>query len=226
MDTWSCTCRAAVGLAALSLAGPLLAQEARSGGGGESARIMQQYQQLAAEKSSLESQVASLKKDAEAAHQELEAVKKERDGLKAHSASATNSIAELTAARESAEKSNEQYKERMTEIVTRYREMANNLKQVETDRDQLRGQLQERAAAYDQCAADNFSLYELNGEVLKRYENVGLFTRVSASEPFTRITRSRIDNLVDRYRARALELRARSNAPEATDKASASAPHP
>jgi hypothetical protein len=30
---------------------------------------------------------------------------------------------------------------------------------------------------------------------------------VSSAEPFTRITRARIDNLVDEYRERALELR-------------------
>jgi hypothetical protein len=45
---------------------------------------------------------------------------------------------------------------------------------------------------------------------------VGLFTKVSAGEPFTRITRTRIDNLVDETRARALELRAKARAAAAT----------
>ena len=218
------TRRAALGLVVCGLAGPLLAQEARSGGG-ESQRIIQQYQQLAAEKTSLEAQVASLKKDLDAARAELGTAKKERDALKAHSAAAGASIAELTAAREAAEKTAEQTKERMTELVTHFRETADNLKQVETDREQLRGQLHERSAAYDQCAADNLSLYEINAEVLKRLDSVGLFTRVSASEPFTRITRSRIENLVDGYRERALELRAKSG-PAAPGDRSGEAPQP
>jgi hypothetical protein len=39
-----------------------------------------------------------------------------------------------------------------------------------------------------------------------------LFTKAAAVEPFTRITRTRIDNLVDEYRARAEELRAKARA--------------
>ncbi|HVP32956.1 MAG TPA: hypothetical protein VMT09_04840 [Steroidobacteraceae bacterium] len=227
MDTWRSIRRAALGLVLCGLAGPLLAQSARTGGGGESQRIIQQYQQLAAEKSALEAQVTSLKHDLDGARAELGTVKKERDALKAHSAAAGASISEATAAREAAEKTAAQTKDRMNELVTHFRETATNLKQVETEREQLRGQLRERSAAYDQCAADNLSLYEINSDLLKRYENVGLFTRVSASEPFTRITRTRIDNLVDAYRARALELRAGGGSPDAANQAGgAPPPHP
>jgi len=227
VNTCRCLARAAVGVLACGLAGPLLAQEARSGGGGETQRIIQQYQQLAAEKTSLETQVASLKHDLDAARTELGTVKKERDALRSRSAATGAGIAEATAAREAAEKSAEQTKERMNELVTHFRETANDLKEVETDREQLRGQLRERSAAYDKCAVDNLSLYEINGQLLERYERVGLLTRVSASEPFTRITRNRIENLVDGYRARALELRAKSAAAEAGEKAGGTPPpHP
>ena len=60
---------------------------------------------------------------------------------------------------------------------------------------------------------DNLQLYEISNEVLNRYEHVGLFTKVSATEPFTRITRTRIENLVDEYRARAQELRSKKRTP-------------
>jgi chromosome segregation ATPase len=207
----------------LCSAHPLPAQTAR--GGGDSQRMVQQYQQLASEKTALEAQVTSLKRDLEAANTELGAVKKERDALKTHSAATSASISGLTAGKEAAEKAAEETRGRMNELVTHYRETANDLKQVETDREQLRGELRERSAAYDQCAADNLSLYEIDADLLRRYEHVGLFTRLSASEPFTRITRSHIDNLVDAYRARALELRAKSATPAAGEKTPA-APHP
>jgi chromosome segregation ATPase len=195
------------------------AQTARSGGGGESQRMMQQYQQLAGEKSALEAQVASLKHDLDAGRAELGTVKKERDALKAHATAAGATVAELTAGKQAAEKTAEQTKERLNELVTRFRETATDLKQVESDREQLRGQLRERSAAYDQCAADNLSLYEINVELLDRYEHVGLFTRVAASEPVTRISRNRLENLIDAYRARALELRVKSNPAGGADKA-------
>ena len=209
--------RAAWVLILCGAAVPLLAQTQRSGGGGDSQRIIQQYQQLAGEKTALEAQAASLKHDLDAARAELAAAKKdlaaakkERDALKSQSGAASANAAELAAGKQAAERTAEQTKERMTELVTRFRETANNLRQVEADREHLQGDLRIRSAAYDKCTADNLSLYEINGEILNRYEHVGLFTRVGVNEPFTKITRTRIENLVDEYRARALELRDKS----------------
>jgi len=85
----------------------------------------------------------------------------------------------------------------MMELVNRFRETAVELKQVETDRDKTRKALAERNEAFDKCATDNFQLYEINTGILDRYEHVGLFTKVGAAEPFTRTTRTRIENLVD-----------------------------
>jgi hypothetical protein len=42
---------------------------------------------------------------------------------------------------------------------------------------------------------------------------VGLFTKASADEPFTKITRIRIENLADEYRQRAQELRVKKTTP-------------
>jgi chromosome segregation ATPase len=202
-------------LAASTLAAPAHAQTTRSGGG-ESQKFMQQYQQLAAEKTALQAQAAQSKKDLDAAQAELATVKKERDALKARAAGAAQAGAELaqaTAAKESAEKNLEQYKQRLNEIIARFRETATNLKDVEADRTQLHTDLDARNRAYDQCAEDNLQLFEINGQILDRYEHVGLFTKVSAAEPITRITRARIENLVDEYREHALQLRAQKRAP-------------
>jgi chromosome segregation ATPase len=216
--------RACATLVLCGMTAPLLAQTARSGGGGESQRMMQQYQQLAGEKSALEAQVGSLKHDLDAAKTELGTVKKERDSLKAHASGASATVAQLTAGKEAAEKTAEQTKERLSELVTRFRETATDLKQVESDREQLRGQLRERSAAYDRCVADNLSLYEINVEILDRYEHVGLFTRAATSEPVTRIARNRMENLIDTYRARALELRAKSTSADAGARAAGKSP--
>jgi seryl-tRNA synthetase len=201
-------------IALCAAAAPLQAQTQRSGGG-ESQKIMQQYQQLAAEKTALQAQTVQMKKDLDAANSELAALKKERDALKAQAgsaAAAAAAAAQSAAAKQATEKSLEQYKQRLTELVARFRETATTLKDVETDRTKLQNDLKERSAAYDKCTEDNLGLFEISDEVLSRYEHVGLFTKVSAAEPFTKITRARIENLVDEYRARALELRAKKKA--------------
>jgi SMC interacting uncharacterized protein involved in chromosome segregation len=210
--------RLGLGILLSLAAGPLVAQVERSGGG-QAQKFMQQYQQLAAEKTALEGKLAQTKQDLDTANAALEAVKKERDALKAKAAAgpaiSAGTVSQLTTEKDTAQKNLEQYKQRMGELVTRFRETATNLKDVEADRGRLAKELDERNGAYDKCAADNLQLYEINGDILNRYDHVGLFTKVSTVEPFTKITRTRIDNLVVEYRARALELRAkkRSAAP-------------
>jgi chromosome segregation ATPase len=189
------------------------AQAPRSGG--ESQAFMQQYQQMAAERSSLKQQLDQLQKTLDGTKAELAEAKKERDALKAKSgagAQAAAQIAQASAARQTAEQNLEQLKTRTTDLVARFRDTAQNLKQSETERASLQKELAERNAGYDKCASDNLSLSELTDEVLNRYEHVGLFTRASASEPFTKITRAKIDNLVDDYRTRAMELRTKERA--------------
>ena len=207
------THRASLLLALAVVCAPLYAQTQRSGGGGSEAQnIMQQYQQLAGEKTALQAQITQLKKDLDASKSELAAVKKERDALKAQSGAAAVAAAQLAAYKDSSDKAAEQSKQRMTELIARFRETATNLKEVEADRSKLQNDLRVRNEAFDKCAADNLGLFEINAEVLNRYEHVGPFTKVSASEPFTRITRTRIENFVDEYRERALQLRVKAQA--------------
>ena len=183
------------------------AQTQRSGSS-ETQKFMQQYQQLAAEKTALQAQQAQTKKDLDTAQADLAAMKKERDALKSRAGGSAAQFAQLAAGKEAAEKSLEQLKQRTTELVTRFREMALNLKEVEADRGKLQNDLKERSTAFDKCAQDNLGLFEVNSEILDRYEHVGVFTRIGTADPFTKIARTRIENFVDEYRARALALRA------------------
>jgi chromosome segregation ATPase len=190
--------------AALLFAATVAAQTERGGGsGGDSQRIMQQYQQLAAERTTLKAQLGDLQKELDSAKADLAATRKERDELKGRAAQ----LAPLTVAKDTAEKNLEQNRERTAELVAKFRETVASLKDVEADRGRVQADLVRRNDAFDTCATDNLSLYEISGQVLDRYENVGFFTRVAASDPFLRVTHTRIENLVDEYRARAQELR-------------------
>jgi chromosome segregation ATPase len=185
------------------------AQSARSGGS-EIQKFMAQYQQIAAEKTALQTQMTQMKSDLDKSKADLAAMKKERDALKSRSGASPAAVAQLTASKDTAEKALETSKQRMSELVGRFRETAATLKESEADRAKLRRDLEERRTAFDQCAQNNLELFEITSDVLERYENVGLFRRTAASEPFTKITRTRIENLVDEYRARAMELRSKN----------------
>lgn len=214
-------------LAALLAAAPLPAQVPRSGGG-ESQQLMLQYQQVAAERTELTAQLAQMKKDLDSARHELAAVKKERDAFKGRTGAAAEELARANAGKTAADQATEQARRQSGELIAKFRELAVNLRQTEADRAGLQKQLAERNAAYDQCALANLNLYDITNQALDRYEHVGLFSKVSATEPFTRITRARIDNLVDDYRARAQEMRTKGQPrpPEPAAPSASTAPGP
>jgi hypothetical protein len=189
---------------------PAAAQTARSGGGGgaQNAQLMQQLQQLASERTAMQAEQARMKK-------ELEDLRKERDSLKAGQAAATQRVrAESEAVvtrtareRESAEKELVQVKQRTQELVEKFREMAQTLREVETDRATAKQAVTQNLQELNACVANNKALYALNDEVLTRFDQQGFWSRASEAEPFTRLKRVQLDNLIDGYKTRADDQR-------------------
>ena len=188
---------------------PAGAQTERSGGG-QSQKIMQQYQQLAAEKTALQTQLVQLKTDLDTATASLAAMKKERDALALKARADSSGAEQQLTARAAAEKTLEQYRQRSEE---RLRDAANSLRESEATRARLTRDLDERNHAYDQCAANNLQLHDLAVDVLDRYDHVGQLTKAGNALPVTGLSRNRIDNLVLEYRERADQLRTPKPAP-------------
>ena len=95
----------------------------------------------------------------------------------------------------------------MQELVTKFREMAGTLREVETERGAFKSQLAARERDYKVCVDRNIGLYEINNEILGRMEERGFWSKVAEREPFTRLKRTQIENLIDDYRYRVEELR-------------------
>jgi chromosome segregation ATPase len=193
-------------IACLALTGTAVAQTARSGGSA-SAQLMQQMQQLASERTALQAENAKMKK-------ELAELTKERDTLKAGRAALDqrSRASEAASARNaqdkaSADAENERLKERMQELVAKFRETAQTLKDVETERGTFKQSLTARDAELGQCNAKNDALYKLNDEILTRMGAQGTFSRLASLEPFTKLKRVELQNLVDEYKYRAGDQR-------------------
>jgi chromosome segregation ATPase len=206
----------------VAAAGVTQAQTARQGGGGNNAAMLAQLQQLASERTALQSENAKLKGD-------LEKLRKERDSASAARDAAENRIraTAATATRGNAEAERlqaelERERGRMQELVTRSREIAINLRDVEVDRNQVRQTLASREAELKSSVERNDKLLALNREILDAMENRGVWSTLAASEPFTRIKRNQLENLVDGYRQQAQDQRA--DAPQVQPKPAATAP--
>jgi chromosome segregation ATPase len=178
-------------------------QTARSGSG-PSAQIQAQLQQLASERTQLQAEnerlkkeLADLKKDRDA----LDSAKKAAEGRARASQAAISSSA---AQRQSAEQDLEQQRARTEELVAEFRKTAQLLRDVESDRTTTKQSLATRDQELRVCADRNLALYKLNGEVLDRLEKRGAFG-AAVAEPFTRLKRTQLENLIEDYRYRANE---------------------
>ena len=178
------------------------AQAARRDAGGN-AQLMQQMQQLAAERTQLQAENARMKK-------ELDDLRKERDGLRAGKESNDKrahmsevALAHAAQEREQGSKELDQLKERTQELIAKFRETIQELRTVETDRTKVREDLVSRDTQLKSCVNSNVALYKLNDEVLDKFETQGFWSNVARAEPFTKLKRVELENLADGYRDRA-----------------------
>jgi len=221
-----------------------LAQVDRSGGA--NAQLAMQYQQLQAEKTQLQSDNVKLKTDLDAIKKQLDAQAQQLRTLKTGAGGAQAALAAAQATGqhteqnltqttaklqelisrfremattlrqvEAAQATGQHTEQNLTqttaklqELISRFREMATTLRQVEAERADLQQQLSRGTSALDQCAQRNEQLYQINAEVLNRYEHESAFSRLAAAEPFTRLKRTQIENIAleDRQRAEAFRM--------------------
>jgi chromosome segregation ATPase len=194
------------------------AQVERSGGGAN-AQLAMQYQQVVTERTQLQEDNEKLKKNVEDLKKQLDDAKRQLLTSKAGVSQSQAALTAAQAASASSAKSLQDEKNRMQELVDRFRQTAGTLRDVESDRTQLQQQLSLSRTALNQCAERNLSLYQVTDQILDRYEHQGLVSYMERAEPFTRLKKTQIDNLVLEDRQRVAELQVKK-----VDAAASSAP--
>lgn len=194
-------------VAAILLVIGVAAQAQTQRSGNADARVAQQLQQLSSEKVALQAENNKLKQELEQVKAQLQksasATKDLENRNKVLQASAGRGVANSQQTEEQLERSRAQ----MQELVTKFRETAQTLRDVEVERATVKSQLAAKEREFKVCVDRNVGLYELNKEVLNRMEDRGFWSQVSEREPFTRIKRTQLENLIDDYRYRVEELR-------------------
>jgi chromosome segregation ATPase len=201
------TVLAAGSCALISAVAPAQVQRSGGGGGAANAQLMMQYQQADAERTQLKSDNAKLKKNLDDLKKQLDAASKQAAVSKAGVSRDSAQLAAVQAANDRSARDLADGKAKMQELVGKFRETITQMRGIESERSQLQQQLAESKTAFDRCAERNYSLYQVDNEVLDRYAHEGAFSHMASAEPFTRIKRTEIDNLVLEYKERAEELR-------------------
>jgi chromosome segregation ATPase len=191
-----------------------VAQVQRSGGGSgaANAQLMMQYQQASTERTQLQADNAKLKKDLDDLKKQLDAANKSAVASKAGVSRDAAQLAASQATSQRTSKELEDTKTKMQELITKFRETITQMRGIETERAHLQQQVAQGETALDVCAQRNYDLYQVDNEVLDRYAHEGAFSHVARAEPFTRIKRTQIDNLVLEYKERAEQLRVKKPA--------------
>jgi chromosome segregation ATPase len=182
------------------------AQTARTGGGA-SAQLLQQLQQLASERTSLEAENAKLKKDLEVVRKDRDAFKTVQQSLDRRAKTSEVSLKASLAQRESSERELAQTKDKLQQLIGKFRETIQTMRDLESEHTTTKQTLATRDKELGVCIDRNLALYKINQEVLSHLENQSVWTRVAQTEPFTKIKRVQLENLVDDYKERADEQR-------------------
>src|SRR3984893_18439391 len=180
------TARLAIGFALLAgtlLCGPVAAQVERSGGGA-SAKLMQQYQQMATERTQLQAQNAQLKKDLDEAKKQLGIAQQRATTSKAGVDRGQAAIAAARAANETTQKSLDETKVKMQELVGRFRETIATLHGVETQRSQLHQNFAAGQRALNRAPVSKHELYQVDNERLGRSGDQVAFSYLGRAETF------------------------------------------
>lgn len=208
------TAPAFIGVLLALTSAPSEAQSVRSGGGA-SAQLLQQMQQLASERTSVQAENAKLKKDLDETRKERDSLKNGQQALERRAKASEVSLKQTLSEQQSTGQEVAQSKEKLQQLVGKFRETLQAMREIETNNTATQQTLATRDRELKSCADRNHALYELNREVLNRLENQTVWSRVAQAEPFTRIKRAQLENLIDEYQARAAEqqLSPRSAAP-------------
>ena len=192
----------AMGVLAAAAAQPALAQTERTGGAANT-QLVQQLQQLASERTALQAENAKLKAELDKLRKQGDGVKKSQDAVEQRSRAAQAALTRSASDKERLEADLAREKERLQELVGRFRETATTLRDVETDRNGAKLSLAQRDQELKVCVDRNAKLYDLNKEVLAKLDDQGLWSGLARHEPFTQLKRVQLENLVDSYADRA-----------------------
>jgi chromosome segregation ATPase len=175
------------------------AETVRQGGGNEQAvlvaRLQQMVNDVTAERDALGVQNAKLAEEKAALAKQLEQLQKKLSG----SESSLDKYKENDAALRDRLA---QDRARMQELVDKFRETAQNLRQVEMERVELRTDLTARQEEIRQCTRKNLELYQANLDLLDRYESKGVWDAMMQREPVTGLKRVEVENRIEEYRRR------------------------
>ena len=180
----------------------------RSGGGGGDAAAMTKLQamlqQVTGERDALQGELEKAQgertKNDEKHKKEIALLTKKIEGLENTSDRSQDALTRTNEANTTLRDRNKEQQERMQKLVDKYKELVENLRLVEGDKSVAQTKVAEQERRLGDCSVKNTKLYEVNLELLDRYENKGVWDALLQREPVTQLKRVEIEGVVEEYK--------------------------
>ena len=131
--------------------------------------------------------------------QEKKSLTAKVEALTKQAAEDKKQLDEVTAKVDAQEKDFAQAKESLDKWKAAYEQIAVGAKKSEAERARLAGENVVLRRKVEDRERKNLELFRIGNEILKRYEKFGLGEALTAKEPFTGISRVKLENLVQGY---------------------------
>ena len=177
------------------LVGGLLAPNARA----DDAHLKETLRTLTLRLRSAETERNNLLSEKAQFDQEKKTLTAKADALTKQAAADKKQLDELTAKTDAQEKELGQVKESLDKWKTAYDQIAVTAKKAEAERFKLASESVILQRKVEDRERKNLELFRIGNEILKRYEKFGLGEAITAKEPFTGLTRVKLENLVQGY---------------------------
>jgi chromosome segregation ATPase len=151
---------------------------------------------------SLEGEKAQLEQEKKESAETTDRLTKEADSDKA-------TIANLTSKATEQETTINQMKDSLAKWKAAYEQISAGVQKLKTERDKALSETIITKREVADRETKNLQLYRLANEILTRYEKFGLGDALAAREPFTGITRTKLENLVQDYSDKIADARVR-----------------
>lgn len=176
--------------------------ERRDAGSAAAAKAQYMMKQIAAERDSLKAKNAQLEQDKEKLDKEILSLKDKIKSSNKQSDHKSKVIDQYKEHNEALKERIVQQRDRMEEIIEKFKAVVANLREVETEKTRLTGDVKNLDREVRACAKNNVMLFEAGLEALKQYESKGVWDAISQNEPVTGLKDVEIENLVQQYRHR------------------------
>lgn len=101
----------------------------------------------------------------------------------------------------------QQTEDKLREVIAKYRELARNLQKTNVEKADVEHQLAKETRWREDAEAKNQKLYQLNADLLKKFDDKGVMDALLQHEPFTGIKEVQIENLRQDYGYKADKLK-------------------